>query len=82
MEGQWVSRGGEQGGQCPGGSKYWWHLHCSGSRLGALCFCGSGRVFIQIQKKRSVGKGNVTFLQLKTIVVIIKPIIFYLANQG
>lgn len=55
--------------------------HCSGSRLGALCFVAVGE-FLYKSKKRLVGKGNVTFLQLKTIVVIIKPIIFYLANQG
>lgn len=58
MEGQWLSGGGEQRGQCPGGAEHWWHLHCSGRWLGALGFCGRGRVFIQIQKKRSIGKGK------------------------
>lgn len=58
MEGQWLPGGGEQGGQCPRGSEYRWDLHCPGGRLGALSVCGSGRVFIQIQKKRSIGKGK------------------------
>ena len=45
-------------------------------------FVAVGEFLYKSKKNAQLEKVNVTFLQLKTIVVIIKPTIFYLANQG
>lgn len=78
MEGQW----------CPEiykeamlwGFKYWWYLPLYPKAGLVLSVFLVWESFLAT-KKRSVGKGNVTFAILKVTVVIIKPL-FYLANQG
>lgn len=51
VEREWLSRGGQQGGQRSGRGEHWWNFYRAGGRTCPLSVCSYRRVYLQIQKE-------------------------------